>query len=350
MALSAASAGEHALTPVYTNNDFQLTGVSISKTGRLFVNFPRWSDRYTNAVMEVMKDGSAKPFPNAEWNHWDLKPATAGAHFVCVQSVVVDASDALWVLDPAAPMLLTVVPGGPKLVRIDLMTNQVSRVISFGPEVANANSYLNDVRFDNQRNFAYITDSGAGGIVVVDLGTGKAYRTLDQHPSVMKQDNVSITINGKPVLGPTGKPPAIQSDSLALSPDGEYLYYKALTGADVYRVKTSALRVNNGAGAANAVEKVAHAFPTDGFWMDSQGRLYLSDLNENAVKRLTPNGNANPPMETVASDPRLIWPDTFTQAADGTMYITASHINEQPTYNHGKSVRTLPYTVFKFQP
>jgi hypothetical protein len=49
------------LTTVYTNNDFQITGVTVAKSGRLFVNFPRWSDRYLNAVVEVMKDGSVKP-------------------------------------------------------------------------------------------------------------------------------------------------------------------------------------------------------------------------------------------------------------------------------------------------
>src|SRR5579875_3556178 len=105
MLLIAASAdSNHALTQVYQNNDFQLTGVSVSKTGRLFVNFPRWSDHYRYAVVEVSPDGSSKPFPDAEWNQWNLKPDTAGNHFVCVQSVVVDSTDALWVLDPAAPL------------------------------------------------------------------------------------------------------------------------------------------------------------------------------------------------------------------------------------------------------
>ncbi len=339
-----------SVTPVYSNNDFQLTGVSISKTGRLFVNFPRWSDRYTNAVLEVMKDGSTKPFPDAEWNKWDNKPASAGQHLVCVQSVVVDSTDALWILDPAAPLTGSIVPGGPKMVKVDLSTNKVARVIAFGPEIARTDSYLNDVRFDNKRNVAYITDSGAGGIVVVDLATGKSHRALDGHPSVMKQEGVSITLNGKPVLGPTGKPPAFNSDGIALSPDGEYLYYQALTSADLYRVKTSLLRDNNGSGATSGVEKVAHTFPVDGMWMDPQGRLYLSDLNNNAVKRLTPDGTGHPAIETVVMDSRLIWPDTFTQAADGTMYITASHISEEPTYNKGKEVRTLPYSVFKFQP
>jgi hypothetical protein len=113
--LSRSQDNHRELKVVYQNNDFQLTGIRISKKGRLFVDFPRWSSEYLNAVVEVMPDGSAKPFPDESWNRWDLSPQTASQRFVCAQSVVVDQNDALWVLDPAAPMLMSIVPGGPKL-------------------------------------------------------------------------------------------------------------------------------------------------------------------------------------------------------------------------------------------
>lgn len=123
------------LTSVFESKDFQITGVSVSKTGRLFVNFPLVRSM-SNAVAEVTPDGKMQAFPDKEWNRWDLKPETAANHFVCVQSVVVDDKYSLWVAGAAAPMLTAVVPGGGKLVEIDLKTNHVSRVIPFGPEVA----------------------------------------------------------------------------------------------------------------------------------------------------------------------------------------------------------------------
>jgi hypothetical protein len=83
------------LTRVYSDNDFQLTGIAVSKTGRLFVNFPRWSPQYWSAVIEVMPDGSTKPFPDEAWNRWDLNPASAATHLICVQSVLVDDADNL---------------------------------------------------------------------------------------------------------------------------------------------------------------------------------------------------------------------------------------------------------------
>ena len=69
-------------------------------------------------------------------------------------------------------------PGGPKLVGVDLKTDQVFKKILFPQEVSLPTTYLNDVRFDlrhRDEGIAYITDSsqnGPNGIIVVDL----AYR------------------------------------------------------------------------------------------------------------------------------------------------------------------------------
>src|SRR5437016_4735024 len=83
----------------------QVTGVAVSKEGRVFVNFPDWSDDHTISVAEVI-NGDPKPYPNTEMNG----PGPAGSHFICVQSVYLDAEDNLWILDPAAPKMKQIVP------------------------------------------------------------------------------------------------------------------------------------------------------------------------------------------------------------------------------------------------
>jgi sugar lactone lactonase YvrE len=341
------SAASKELATVYQNDDFQLTGVSVSKNGRIFVNFPRWSDRYLNAVVEVMPDGSTKPFPDEKWNRWDLKPNTAAKQFVCVQSVVIDDADVMWVIDPAAPLLAANVIGGEKLVKIDLKTNSVTQVIPFGADIAPPGSYLNDVRIDVPRSVAYITDSGKGGIIVVDLSTGKAHRTLDGDKSVKADTSIKIVIDGKPVLR-NGKTPEFNSDGIALSPDGNYLYYQPLAGATLYRIRTELLRDSSTAPekVTAGVEKVAQTFPVDGLWIDKEWNIYLSGLSQKAVLRLNKEGH----IETVIKDDRLEWPDTFSEGPDGAIYITASHINETPPYNEGKNARREPFALFKFQP
>ena len=113
--VSAADLNEVASFP-----DQQVTRVGVStKSGRIFVNFPYWSDQHSISVAEIV-NGQPKPFPNDEWD----KPGPP-AHFVCVQSVVVDDQDNLWVLNPAAPKMQEIVKRGPKLAKIHLRANQL---------------------------------------------------------------------------------------------------------------------------------------------------------------------------------------------------------------------------------
>jgi len=168
----------------------QLAGVTISKSGRLFVNFPRWVDEPTPSVGEVAADGSLIPYPDETINSWDKQPGeSARKHFVCVQSVVADEADALWILDPASPGFQAVVPGGPKLLKVSLSTNAIERVYSFDDTAAPLKSYLNDVRVAD--GAAFMTDSGLGALVVLDLSTGRVRRLLETHPSTKAEPGSS---------------------------------------------------------------------------------------------------------------------------------------------------------------
>ena len=126
IAASAASLKEIAGFP------HQVTGISVAANGRIFVNFPRWTDDAPVSVAELLPNGSLKPYPDKSWNSWRNARAnemSLGDHFVCVQSVVADTHGALWVLDPGAPGNEKILPGAPKLVHIDLATNKVTKVI-----------------------------------------------------------------------------------------------------------------------------------------------------------------------------------------------------------------------------
>ena len=130
--------------------DHQVTGVSVTEDGRIFVCFPRWTDDAPISVAELLPSGKLKAYPDERWNSWRNAKASempVGEHFVCVQSIVADGRGALWVLDPAAPGNEKILPGGPKLVRVDLATDQVTKTILFDETVALQGTYLNDIRF-----------------------------------------------------------------------------------------------------------------------------------------------------------------------------------------------------------
>lgn len=317
----------------------QWTGVAVSREGRIFVNFPRWSENVPVSVAEITIYGELVPFPNQKWNQWEPGQSPA-EHWVCVQSVYIDDENDLWVLDPANPRFEGVVDGGPKLVRFDIRTGVAVAEIRFDDDAVPANAYLNDVRVDPQNRTAYITDSGDGALLVVDLETGGVRRLLDAHPATHAED-IELTIGGKSWRRPDGTVPQVHADGLALTPDREYLYFQALSGRTLYRIPTAALRDETltDAALAGQVELVDRTGAADGIMFDAEGYLYLSHIEDDAVRRYTPAGV----LEMVVQDPRLRWPDSFARGPDGRMVVTTSQIHLGPNPE-------TPYQMFGIQP
>ncbi|MCR3750449.1 major royal jelly family protein [Lentzea californiensis] len=330
------------------------TGVSVSHTGRVFVNFPKWGDEVPATVVEL-RDGAEVPFPDQEWN----SPASDdddGA-FVSVQSVVVDPADRLWVLDTGSPEFRPTKPGGPKLVCVDLVTDTVAKVITFPREVALETTYLNDVRFDLRRGeagIAYITDSadsGPNGIIVVDLDSGESWRRLHDHPSTKAESLESFrpVVEGSPFLErpADGEPKAVSmgADGIAISADGSRLHYCAPASRRWYSVPTHALldrSLPDDEVGEQVVDEGDKGGGSDGLETDDAGRLYLTDFEHNAVLRRLPDGT----FETVAHDPRLLWPDTMS-IAGGHLYVTANQLHRQAKYQGGEDRRQKPYHLFR---
>jgi hypothetical protein len=313
-------------------SDRQWTGVAVSRSGRVFVNFPRWSPNVPVSVGELMKDGSVVPYPNESLNGWKAGEESGGK-FVCVQSVYVDGEDHLWILDPANPMFSGVVPGGAKLLQVDLSENAVVRADVFDTTIAPTGSYLNDVRVDTRKKTMYITDSGLGAIIVVDVDSGRARRLLKDHPST-KAEKITITIDGRPV------PVVVHSDGIALDAAGGWLYYQALTGRTMYRVPTAALcdRSLSAEELAERVERFAESGVSDGLWYGNGG-VYVSSLEDGAIKHVGADGR----VTTVVKDSRIVWPDSFAMGPDSSLWFTTSQIHLGPN-------PPTPYRILKLMP
>jgi sugar lactone lactonase YvrE len=323
----------------------QVTGVTVSAKGRVFVNFPFWSDDHTISVAEVV-DGKPKPFPDQAWN---AKAGPPAQRWICVQSVVVDDQDALWVLDPASPKTEAVVEGGPKLVKIDLATNKVIQTITLDENVAPKRSYLNDVRLDTKTGHAFITESGTGAIIVVDLKSGQARRLLANDPSTKLEPEAEIVVDGMKIIDPeTGNAPAFQADGIAFDKEGGWLYYHALTAKTMYRIKTEYLLdesltpVQLGA----KVENLGTTPKPDGMLEGSKGIVYLTAIEVNAIARFDPQSQKT---MIVVQDKRLQWPDTMAWGPDGKLYVTTSQIHRMPKYHGGVSKQQGPYMVYRMK-
>lgn len=334
------------------------TGVTVSNDGRIFVNFPKWGDNVEYTVAEII-EGKTYAYPDAAINHFS-EGDKLDDKFVSVQSVVVDPTgQRLWILDTGSIQMGPVKPGGPKMFAVDLKTNQIVKKILFPADVALPTTYLNDVRFDLHRGkegIAYITDSatnnGSNGIIVVDLASGKSWRRLNDHPSTKPDPNFIPIVEGEELhLRIPGKPPAafgVGSDGIALSADRRTLYYCPLTSRHLYTVSADALAdqsVSDANVAATVKDLGDKGASSDGLEADAQGRLYLSDYEHDRIARRAPDGETR----TLAHDPRMLWPDTLSLAANGYLYFIVNQIERQAVFHNGEDQRKKPYALYRLK-
>ncbi|MBC6991174.1 L-dopachrome tautomerase-related protein [Hymenobacter sp. BT491] len=343
---SSANKGSSALQLVAELRGPQFVGVAVTHDGRVLADFPRWDYNPVYPIALVGSDNSVKPYPDASWCMWnDSVKNEPQKHWICPQSVHVDQKGTIWVLDPAAPGLKYTVVGGPKLVKIDPKTNKVVQTISFPESVVPRKAYLNDVRIDTQRNIAYITESGIGSLIVVDLASGKARKALSNHPSVKADKSLQLKADGHLMVDAKGKPMQLNADGIALSRDFQYLYYMPLTSHKLYRIKTEALRnaALSDAQVGQQVEDLGTVPASDGLEIDASNNVYLTSFETNSLVRRTPAGK----IETLVQDKRLQWPDTYSLTPNNELYVTTSAIHKTPNWNKGVSMQDQPFHIFK---
>jgi sugar lactone lactonase YvrE len=323
-----------ALQTVYAS-DRQIGALAAAPGGRLFFNYSRWFGPVPVAVVEL-KNGQPVAFPDAAWSQ---ETAPVSRHFFSVQSVYADGRF-LWIVDAANPQMQGLVPGGAKLVKVDLGTGGAVQTIRFDPVAAPAGSYLNDVRVDRRRNRAYLSDLGLGALLVVDLSSGKTRRVLTSHPST-KSEEITMQVNGKPWLMPDGTARRVHVTGLALDPQQQYLYYKSLTGRRLYRIATRWLHepAITEAELGRKVEFVAEVGGTDSMDFGPDGYLYLTAFEQNAISRYRPGGA----VEVVVQDKQLSWPRSIA-FSEGQAYVSTYRLHEgdQPTDRYKIFRFTLP--------
>ncbi len=340
------------LQQVFAFHDAMPTGVTVSETGRIFVNFPRWGDDVPFTVAEI-RDGKVQAWPNTQINKEDPQDPAKG--LISVQSVVADGQGRVWLLDTAAPGFAAPKPGGAKLVAVDLASNKVVKTLVFPANVILPSTYVNDMRFDfrnGKEGTVYVTDSsvsGPGAIIVMDIATGKATRRLSGAKSTSVDPSFIPVVEGQAVMatGADGKKkaPAVASDGIALSPDGQTLYFSPLSSRHLYSVPTKLLRDASVSEKAldAAVQDLGEKGASDGLEADADGAVYATDYEHNGIRKRLADGT----WQTIVHDPRVLWPDTLSIGPDGYLYFTANQLHRQAGFQGGKDLRQKPYSLLR---
>jgi sugar lactone lactonase YvrE len=362
-------------------------GLAISSTGRFFASYTRGNYAFT--LGEAVNKTAETPYPSADLNlpvsqlntTWNGIPfgSNNATGLISVQALYITPQNArrpetLWVVDTGRPTIMDesgaptmpyAQPGGPKIVGISLANDSVYATYTFPASVHFPDSYMNDIRFDLRPNItasgqgvAYIVDSsdeGRPGFIILDLGSGESWRRLTQHPSVLRVDRDVPSYQGIPFYQRSIGTP-IQTlreglDGVQLSPDGQRLYYSALTSNYLYSIPTANLlsRIASNplaeiAAANNVTNHGQRGGNANGFEGDSNGLIYQLIPEHNAVYAYNP---ATLQTEPFVRDPRIIWPDGASVGEDGYMYLNINQLPYQPNWNEGVDKRQYPGAVVR---
>ncbi|MET0456997.1 MAG: L-dopachrome tautomerase-related protein [Mycobacterium sp.] len=321
--------------------DVMPTGLAVSDTGRVFVSFPRWGDHVEFTVAEII-DGNAVPFPNAAVNQWSV--GSSPDLLISVQSVIIAPDGYLWLLDTGAPSFDPHVPGGPKLVRVDLSRNVIDRTVRIADAAMTPTTYLNDVRFDFSKGrggYAYVTDSQpTGALIVVDLDTDESWDRLRGHDTTRAEDGFRAIVQGEVREGYR-----VGADGIAISATGDRILYCPLSSRRLYSVDAASLRDRNVQDDRVAESILDHGDKgaSDGLETDTAGNLYATAYEHSAVLRRSAAGE----WTTVVHGPKLLWPDTLALAADGFLYVSVNQLPRTPLFNDGVDDRIPPYSIIR---
>ncbi|MEM7049024.1 MAG: L-dopachrome tautomerase-related protein [Acidobacteriota bacterium] len=311
--------------------------IAIGPDGRIFLSVHGFYGQPIK-VVELLEDGSTRPYPNATWA---FAPKDGGNGLYGVLGLNVDSKGILWLLDTSGENRAG------RLIGWDTRAEKLHRIVYLAAPVIRPESFLNDLAIDAENGFVYIADTAGAdtaALVVVDLDTGQARRVLEGSRYTVAED-IDMVIDGRTMeLG--GAPARLGINPITLSPDNQWVYFGAMTGTSLYRVRGADLRNSKltSKQLAERVERYGDKPISDGITVDGGGNVYITAITENAIGVVGSDGE----YRQLFQRQDLAWPDGFAYGPDHQIYVTVNELHRSPVLNGGENGSRGELKVMRF--
>lgn len=310
---------------------------AVAADGRIFFTVHPESHP-ENPKLYVWNDDEARPFPDA---------ARQSELFQSPLGLAIDRHERLWIIDPGHHGL-----GDPTLTAIDLASGEIVHRHHFNNTIAPPGSFLQDLQIDSNGRYVYIADVGfwakRPALIVYDVEADQARRLLNRHESVYPQNYLirtplrDMSYFGGLLAMKTG------IDGIAISRDDAWLYFAAMNHSTMYRAPTRLL--NDFTADEQTIEAALEAVGTkplnDGLSTDDEGNVFITDVEHQAVVKLTPDGR----LETLIKDQRIRWADGLSFGPDGWLYLADSAIPHLVLRSASYIAGQSPFYIWRFKP
>jgi len=306
--------------------------VAVSRNGRVFFTVHPESRPRGNKLLEYVK-GASVPYPSLKQQR-DLFDTPLG--------IAVDRFDRLWTIDHGNHGMRSA-----RIVAIDLVSGDVLRSQYFDESVAPTGSILQDLQVSADGRTIVIADASfwrkRPALIVYDVETGDARRVLEGHASVAAENYVIRTHDRDMAF--LGGMVALRGGVDGIALGSEWLYFGALNGSGLYRVRLRDLRNDDlpASQLAARVERYSDKPLSDGMSIDTAGGIYVTDVEHSAIFRIDSSGPS-----TLIQSPEIRWPDALSFGPDGYLYVADSALPELILKSTEHIDANGPYRIFRF--
>ncbi|MDH5897950.1 L-dopachrome tautomerase-related protein [Vibrio splendidus] len=291
---------------------------SVTPDGRLLLSVHPL-DHPTTKVIELSVAGNQTPYPTMKYAQGE------NSQFKAVIAIRTDDNGVAWILDLATH----------SITGWDTRNEALVKTIKIPASVLKPTSFLQDFALDQKRQRIIIADMTQNDLkseaipafVTVDLKTGEAVRVAEKHPSMKADSKTGFALN-----------------PITIDPSYEWVYFGAVNGRTIYRVKASEFD-NDGKTVADNIKRYADKPYSDGITVDSAQNVYVTDIENNAIGVSTPKGYRI--IATLSEN--QTWPDGMSFGPDGYVYVTVNQLNRTAALNNGKDTGIRPFEVVKIK-